>query len=195
MTCRHMKRLTRVRVSPSGQSRARLPLGRVPIRSDKIQRQPNSDEPRPADAGYSSCAQPVTGPAFPARAAMLFRLLSGSAAATQSDAGEARPKQPVGRAPPAGEPAASPSPLPVSPCLPRLGSPVILLSNFAVCGIVFSVRRRWARPIQDTFLVMSASLSRLMSRINPPVRQQLDLSGNFRPDGGRKLLAPLHLLD
>ena len=97
--------------------------------------------------------------------------------------------------PPAGEPAASPSPLPVSPCVPRLGSPVILLSNFAVCGIVFSVRRRWARPIQDTFLVMSASLSRLMSRIDPPVRQQLDLSGNFRPDGGRKLLAPLHLLD
>lgn len=65
MACRHMKRPTRVRVSPSGQSRARLPLGRVPIRSDKIQRQPNNDEPRPADAGYSSCAQPVTGPAFP----------------------------------------------------------------------------------------------------------------------------------
>lgn len=95
MTCRHMKRLTRVRVSLSGQSRARLPLGRVPTRSDKIQRQPNNDEPKPADAGYSSCAQPVTGPASPARAAMLFRLLSGSAAPAQSGAGEARPKQPV----------------------------------------------------------------------------------------------------
>lgn len=91
-----MKRLARVRVSLSGQSRARLPLGRVPTRSDKIQGQPNNDEPKPADAGYSSCAQPVTGPAFPARAAMLSRPLSGSAAPAQSGAGEARPKQPVG---------------------------------------------------------------------------------------------------
>ena len=65
-----MKRLVRVRVSPSGQSRARLsPLGRTQSQSDVIQRQPNIDEPRPADAGYSSYAQPVTGPAFPARAA------------------------------------------------------------------------------------------------------------------------------
>lgn len=56
-----------------------------------------ADEPRPADAGYSSCAQPVAGPASPARASMLLRLLSGSAAPAQSGAGEARPKQPVGR--------------------------------------------------------------------------------------------------
>ena len=61
-----MKRLVRVRVSPSGQSRARPPFsaGRRAHRA-KPRRQPRTDEPRPADAGYSSCAQPVTGPLSP----------------------------------------------------------------------------------------------------------------------------------
>lgn len=90
MTCHPMKRPVRVRVSPSGPSRVRPPsLGRAQSQSDEIQRQSKNDEPRPADAGYSSCAQPVTGPAFPARAAMLSRLLSGSAAPAQRGAGEA----------------------------------------------------------------------------------------------------------
>lgn len=113
-----MKRLTRVRVSPSGQSRARLPFSRVPIRSDKIQRQPNNDEPKPADAGYSSCAQPVTGPAFPARAAMLFRLLSGSAAPRPGRCRRSSPETTGRRRLPAGKPAASPS----LPPLRRAGS-------------------------------------------------------------------------
>ena len=95
---------------------------------------PKNDEPRPADAGYSSCAQPVTGPAFPARAAMLFQLLSGSATPAQSDAGEAPPKQPV-----AAPPCRKTNGYAFAPQSPHafltLNLPRFLLSNFAVCGI------------------------------------------------------------
>ena len=194
MTCRHMKRPTRVRVSPSGRSRARLPLGRVPIRSDKIQRQPKNDEPRPADAGYSSCAQPVTGLAFPARAAMLFQLLSGSATPAQSDAGEAPPKQPAGCASlPKNQRLRLRPPKP--PCIPYLEPPAISIEQFRRMRHFFSIAEDKPWPIQDIFLVMFSLLSRLMSRIDPPVPQQLDPRGNLLPNSGRKLLAAPHLLD
>ena len=134
-----MKRPTRVRVSPSGRSRARLPLGRVPIRSDKIQRQPNNDEPRPADAGYSSYAQPVTGPAFPARAAMLFRLLSGSAAPRSERCRRSSPETTSRLRLPAGKPTAVPSPLPEPPCIPHLEPPAISIEQFRRMRHFFSI--------------------------------------------------------
>ena len=59
----------------------------------------------------------------------------------------------------------------------------------------FSIAEDKPWPIQDIFLVMFSLLSRLMSRIDPPVPQQLDPRGNLLPNSGRKLLAAPHLLD
>lgn len=59
----------------------------------------------------------------------------------------------------------------------------------------FSIAEDKPWPIQDIFLVMFSLLSRLMSRIDPPVPQQLDPRGNLLPNSGRKLLTAPHLLD
>ena len=97
---------------------------------------------------------------------------------------------------PAGKPTATPSPLPISPYVPRLGSPVVSIEQFRRMRHCFLSKKKVSPGLFWTFfLVMSALLSKLMSRIDSPVRQQLDLSGNLCPDGGCKLLAPLHLLD
>ena len=191
-----MKLLARVRVSPSGQSGTRPPpLGRARNRLGEIQRQPNSNEPLPADAGYSSYAQPVTGPAFPARAAMLFRLLSGSAAPRSERCRRSSPETTSRLRLPAGKPTAAPSPLPEPPCIPHLEPPAISIEQFRRMRHFFSIAEDKPWPIQDIFLVMFSLLSRLMSRIDPPVPQQLDPRGNLLPNSGRKLLAAPHLLD
>lgn len=108
---------------------------------------------------------------------MLFRLLSGSAAPAQSGAGEARPKQPVGGA-----------------SLPE-NQRLRLRQQFRRIRHFFSIAEDKPWPIQDIFLVMFSLLSRLMSRIDPPVPQQLDPRGNLLPNSGRKLLTAPHLLD
>ena len=84
---------------------------------------------------------------------------------------------------------------PKPPCIPYLEPPAISIEQFRHMRHFFSIAEDKPRPIQDIFLVMFSLLSRLMSRIDPPVPQQLDPRGNLLPNSGRKLLAAPHLLD
>lgn len=112
----------------------------------------------------------------------------------QSDAGEAPPKQPVSCASlPKNQRLRLRPPKP--PCIPYLEPPAISIEQFRRMRHFFSIAEDKPWPIQDIFLVMFSLLSRLMSRIDPPVPQQLDPRGNLLPNSGRKLLAAPHLLD
>ena len=180
--------------SPSGQSGDRPHLGQALSRLNEIQ---ITTQKRRAEAGgcrlflvRAACH----GPRFPRKSRDAFPASFGLGHPAQSDAGEAPPKQPVSCASlPKNQRLRLRPPKP--PCIPYLEPPAISIEQFRRMRHFFSIAEDKPWPIQDIFLVMFSLLSRLMSRIDPPVPQQLDPRGNLLPNSGRKLLAAPHLLD
>lgn len=136
-----MKRLVRVRVSPSGQSRARLPLsqpsaepigqnqGDNPITTSRGRRMPVIPRTR-------SLSRDPLSPQGP-------RCFSGFFRARPPPRSErcrrSSPETTSRLRLPAGKPTAAPSPLPEPPCIPHLEPPAISIEQFRRMRHFFSI--------------------------------------------------------